>query len=163
VANHFFNDKAGPDGSFSMSNGSTVVVLATLLLSGSDLAAGPWEESFVRWLAAHDGSVIGLGMAGFDVDEIPWTPDGFAAQHAFVLEVIDAALARHRWELLGFDPPYVARQLAQLRELFAGYRAEFVTPGRHWDPDVAAPAGRCDRHDVLRYRDFGCLLRNDGL
>jgi hypothetical protein len=145
-----------------MSNGSTAVVLSALLLSGSDLAAGPWEEAFVRWLAAHDGNVIGLGMSGFDVDEIAWTPDGFAAQHAFVLRAIDAALERRRWELLGFDPPFAARQLGELRELFAGYRASFVTPGRVWDADLLAPAGRCDRHDVLQYADFGCLLCNDG-
>jgi hypothetical protein len=146
-----------------MSNGSTAVVLAALLLSGSDLASGPWEQAFVRWLAAHDGSVIGLGMAGFDVDEIPWTPAGFAAEHAFVLRTFDTALTRHRWELLGFDPPYAPQQLTQLRELFAGYRAEFVTPGRVWDDDCATEAGRCDRHDVLRYTDYGCLLCNDGL
>jgi hypothetical protein len=77
--------------------------------------------------------------------------------------VIDTALTRHRWELLGFDPPYAPQQLGQLRELFAGYRAEYVTPGRRWDDDCAADAGRCDRHDVLRYPGYGCLLCNDGL
>jgi hypothetical protein len=163
MANQFSNLRAGPDTWLSMSNGATAVVLDVLLLSGSDLAADPWEEGFVRWLASRDQSVIGIGIAGFDIDEIAWTPAGFAAQHAFVLRVIDAALARQRWELLGFEPPYAAAHLARLREVFAGYRAEFVTPGRVWDDDYLAAAGRCERHDVLRYDGYGCLLCNDGL
>src|SRR5215813_8151203 len=131
MANRFSNKKA--DDSFKIPNGATDVLLSVLLLAGSDLAQTPWEKEFITWLAGHDQGTFGLGMVGFDLDEIAWDPDRFVEQKAFLLRVIDTALQRHRWEILDYDPPYVHIDLAKLRDLIESYTIEMVESGKTWE------------------------------
>jgi hypothetical protein len=87
-----------------MSNGLTSVFSSVLLLNGSDLARAHWEVATVAWLAERDQSTVGLGVVGFDVSNLGWTPVRYAEQKQFLLRTVDAAMARRRWEVLSYEP-----------------------------------------------------------
>lgn len=137
------------------------VFVATLVLSGSDLAESLWEKEFVAWIAGHDQSVFGLGMVGFDVDEIAWKQDEFDGQKAFVLRVIDLALEKHNWNLLSYEPPFARENLRSFRDLIERYRAGFVKENKEWNW-LAKPESfvKCAKHTVYLYA-FGCVVCND--
>jgi hypothetical protein len=145
-----------------LTDGATTVLLSTLVLAGSDLAQNEWERSLVAWLAEHDQTMLGAGMAGFDLDEVAFTPEEFEAQRAFLLRCIDAARGRHRFAALGYDPPFVRKDLAALRALLERYEPAFVNAGRSWTFRLGAPplAARCPTHDALCHAG-GCLLCHD--
>ncbi|WP_142392539.1 hypothetical protein [Mycobacterium sp. 3519A] len=82
-----------------MSNGLTSVFLDVLLLSGSDLARTDAEIATVVRLAEHDQSIV-----GFDVSELGWAADRFAAHKRFQLAMVDGAAAGQRWHLLDYAP-----------------------------------------------------------
>jgi hypothetical protein len=148
--------------SLQLSNGSMSVLISVLLLAGSDLAESLWERELVVWLAEHDQGIYGGGVVGFDLDEIAWSPGDLAAQRAFLLRVIDLARARHRWDVLDYDPPFVADQLLQLRAMVERYPEAAVAEGRAWQWWGDPPTGeRCPRHDVLLHAG-GCAICNDG-
>jgi hypothetical protein len=137
-----------------MSNGSTDVFVDVLMLAVSDLAESVWEYRFATLLILQDQSAVGRGVVGFDLEEIDWgsSPGEQAAAKDFVLRVIDLALRRHRWDELGYEPPFAEGFLRQYREMveaFAPSVAErqsgrFPFPG----PEEAAMAS-CVRHRVL--------------
>lgn len=144
-----------------LSNGSTSVLLSVLLLSGSALAQSPWEKELITWLAEHDQDVFGLGVVGFDLDEIAWDSQNFAIQKDFFLRIIDLALSRHGWERLTYDPPFVADQLRVLRRLVEIYCQEFVEPSRGWDWKLRPSEFiKCPLHQVYMH-SAGCLICND--
>src|ERR1700753_3386193 len=104
---------AGSD-ELSLSNGGTDVFFDVLTLAGCDLAGTAWEQNLVLFFA--DCHRVGVGTAGFDLSEIPWTAD-WRAERAFLLRVIDTAVGRHGWGRLSYDPPYAARSLADYRAM----------------------------------------------
>lgn len=137
--------------------------MSVLLLSGSGLAASVWEREFMAWLAEQDQEVFGAGMVGFDLDEIAWDPAGFDVQQRFVLGVIDLALQRHRWDELGYHPPFAAAQLDALRTLVAEFRPDADATAGTWS--WRSPPERlimCERHRVYVH-DHGCLLCHEGV
>jgi hypothetical protein len=157
------SERRGDDQYLQLSNGSTSVLLAVLLLSGSELATSTWEQELMTWLAEHDHGVFGSGMVGFDLDEIAWDAMHFEARQRFVLRVIDLAAQRHRWDELGYEPPFVAAHLSTLRALVADYRPDPHATADDWS--WMSPPQRlvkCDRHRVYVH-DHGCLLCNDGV
>lgn len=89
MANQITNEQAPTQPVVQLSNGGMSVLMSTLVLSGSDLAATPWEQACVTWLAEHDQAVFGLGVVGFDLAELAWTHADFEQQHAFVLRMDD--------------------------------------------------------------------------
>lgn len=148
-----------------LSNGATSALLDLLVLSGSALASTEWQRSCVVWLAEHDQGVMGLGIVGFDLDELAWTPAGFADEHPFLSRVVDAALDGVGWGVLDWVPGDPNREhLRGFRQL-----VEAVTPpvaAAGWSFRAPPPAGwpRCSRHGALRHGlcDHGCIVCNDG-
>ncbi|MBX7222539.1 MAG: hypothetical protein K1Y36_21510 [Blastocatellia bacterium] len=159
MGNIFSNDKAGCD--MALSNGATIVLLSTLILSGSDLAQTEWEQELVTWLAEHDQTIYGLGVVGFDLDEIAWNPADFEQEKAFLLALTDLALRRHRWEVLDYDPPFALCYLTDFRKLVECYTAEMVEGPKAWDwfqpPETLS---KCPLHQVFVHAN-GCLLCHD--
>ena len=159
MANFISNEAAGL--SLRLSNGATGVLLSVLVLAGSDLAQSTWEQELVTWLAEHDQTVLGTGMVSFDVQEIAWTCDGFDDEKAFVLNTIDHAQTRHRWDALGYDPPYALQDLVTFRALVQAISLESIRPGGTWDwlqrPEAMV---KCPLHEVYVHA-LGCLLCND--
>ena len=128
---------------------------------GVVLSGGPESVHEDRAPTVH-ASIFGLGVVGFDLEDIAWTREGFAAEKAFVLRMIDAARARHRWDALGYDPPFAEGQLGELRALVEGFTAEHVLEHDDWSWrfDETQAAGKCARHAVYLH-GAGCLLCND--
>jgi hypothetical protein len=160
MGNRICNRKTGD--SLKMQNGATDVFISVLLLAGSDLAETIWEKEFVTWLAGHDQSIFGLGVVGFDIDEISWDPAHFAEQKAFILAVIDTALRRHRWEILDYDPPHVHLDLAAFRILIEKYTIDMVESAKPWEwwGGEPGPLAKCPKHVVYEHA-HGCLLCHD--
>jgi hypothetical protein len=160
MGNRITNDAAGL--SLKLNNGGTSVLLSVLLLAGSDLAQSEWERELMTWFAGHDQAIFGLGVVGFDVHEIAWTRAGLQEQKAFVLKMIELALTRHRWDALGYDPPYAHEYLATLRKLIEAVTRDSIRPDTNWQsqarPEVLA---KCARHEVYVHA-WGCLICNDG-
>jgi hypothetical protein len=90
--------------SLHVSNALAGVLVDLLVLAGVDHASTAWETELVYWLIQHDHARVGLGMVGFDVAELGWTPDGFATEQQFVLAMLDAASRRYGWDRMPFLP-----------------------------------------------------------
>lgn len=147
-----------------LSNGSTSALLTLLVIAGSAIAATDWERTATVWLAEHDQSVFGIGMVGFDLDELAFTREGFAAERDFLLRMVDAALAGEGWATLAWTPGDLNRDdLRQLRALIEGL-TEPDAP-KPWDFRVPVPEGwpRCARHQALLHGlgPPGCIVCND--
>jgi hypothetical protein len=162
MGNRITSQRAGDDVGLKLSNGATEVLLAVLLLAGSDLAENDWERHLVVWLAEHDQGLFGRGCVGFDLDEIAWNADSFDAEKRFFLRVIDAAAARHRWTVLSYDPPYAGEYLSTLRAMIEALPPPPAGQCRLWELRFPIAIGdRCPEHDVLLHGE-GCLLCNEG-
>jgi hypothetical protein len=108
VGNIISADHDPAAGDVMMSNGLTTVFLDVLLLSGSDLARSDSEVATVVSLAERDQSVVGLGIVGFDVSDLGWTPDRFD-DHKPRTDRLLPCLADFR-ELIERFPASVCRQ-----------------------------------------------------
>jgi hypothetical protein len=145
-----------------LSNGSTEVLVSVLLLATSNLVRRPWDCRFTLFLARQDQTVAGLGAVGFDLEDIDWgdTEPARADATDFVLRSLDLALSRHRWDELGYDPPFVEGQLREFREMVAGFDPATAAPrGFPTEQDIVGVAS-CVRHRVLSaLPDWsGCLF-----
>lgn len=170
MANFISNDKGGRDLSFSMSNGYTTVVLAAILVAGSELAENRWQKLLMVWLAEHDQSIFGSGTVGFDLDEIAWTKENFAKEKSFLLDAVELAQKKHRWEVLGYSPgPKTGAFLKQFADLLDTYLPTYVESDKPWCSKFS-PKGveeffqddlkKCPKHDIYMHID-GCLICND--
>jgi hypothetical protein len=140
-----------------LSNGGTDVLFDVLTLAGCDLAKTAWEQNLVLYFA--DGHRLGMGTAGFDLSDIPWTAN-WRAEKAFFLRMIDMAASHRGWDRLRYDPPYAADWLAIYHAMVAGF-----VPAPAAVPDLpiwrTAPReellARCGRHDICQ-GELGCRL-----
>jgi hypothetical protein len=157
---------------FYMSNNLTTVFISVLALSGSNLAQSVREKEIVMWLSEHDYAVCGLGTYGFDITQIPWTFENFEAERKFVLSMIDGALNKNGWELLGYKP-YEERLFESLNEFKniiliiepSDIKQDEYSKWKGYgdfNPLLKPPAGfpKCPIHGV--YLHFGgCVICND--
>lgn len=142
----------GGDG-LSLSNGGTDVFLDVLTLAVSDLAHDAWDYRFAALLTLQDQNVMGRGAVGFDLGEIGWgaTPAEQARAKDFVVRVVGLALRRHRWDELGYEPPFAEGYLRRFRamvEAFDPADAVHRDGGGFPGPGEAAVAS-CVPHRVL--------------
>lgn len=120
MGDHITNELAPGSPDIHASNGLLATFFDVLTLAATARARTTWELQLALWLAESDQTVMGLGMVGFDVSELGWTAEAFDAQKRFLLEVIDAALAREGWERLPFEldaAPWVVTLLGKVREM----------------------------------------------
>jgi hypothetical protein len=154
-----------------MSNGMTSVFLSVLLLSASDLARTDWAVATVAWLAERDQSTIGLGVVGFDVSELGWTRENFSGQKLFLLGIVDAAIAKHRWDALSYRPnDELLDYLADFRGLIARFQID-ACPAQPWEVVWSTDGLRSDRAMCPRHAVYlnslcsddteCCLICND--
>ena len=160
MANRFTANGSPPDGAgLRLSNGGTDVLFDVLTLAGCALAGTAWEYHLVLHFA--DGHRIGRGTSGFDLSELPWTPD-WPEEKAFFLRMIDSALGRHGWDRLRYDPPHVAASLVTYRAMIAPFTPVPATaPSPDWGDWRTAPRpellARCPAHDLFQ-GELGCRL-----
>lgn len=153
-----------------MSNGLTDVFFNVLVLSGSSLARSVSEKQLVVWLAEHDQSRVGLGSVGFDLLEMPWTPENFERDKAFLLQTVSAARNRLNWEKLDYHPneETLFPCLDGFARLVSEMDASRIQPEnlRAWlaQSSAADPIKRgfplCPRHQTL-LSIFGCHICNN--
>ncbi|MFF2408059.1 hypothetical protein [Streptomyces sp. NPDC058092] len=137
-----------------MSNGGTDVFVDVLMLAVSDLADSAWEHRFATLLTLQDQSVMGRGAVGFDLEDVDWgrSPCERGAAKDFVLRVLDLALRRHRWDELGYEPPFAESCLWQYREMVAAFDpadSERRSGGSPFPGPEEAAMASCVRHRVL--------------
>jgi hypothetical protein len=152
----------GPE--LNLSNGGTDVLFDVLTLAGCHLAHTTWEQHLILMFATvHRGD---RGMAGFDLIELPWTAD-WPAEKAFFLAVLDLAGTRHRWDELGYDPPYAHDSVLRYRDMVAAFTPRPALPGHGPDGvDWSAPPDpealqSCIRHGLYVGYYPDCRLGDD--
>lgn len=161
----------GSEEKMSLSNGYTDVLIQTLALAASSLASSLREKEMTVWLVQHDQSVLGSGMAGFSLSDIPWNKTAFDSEKAFWLKTVDLALAETGWEKLGYTPgEHTPRILCDFKRMMEAFDLENINPeaGLKWREFAAAEYGSpmhfslCPRHGILLHWR-GCILCNAGL
>jgi hypothetical protein len=135
-----------------MSNGGTEVFVEVLMLAVSALACREWDFRFAGLIARRDQVVFGLGAVGFDLEEIDWgvPPAEHAVNKEFVLSTVDLALSRHRWDELGYDPPFAEGYLRDFRQMVEAFDPSTAVPDPRIFPatEDVTPFS-CARHRVL--------------
>lgn len=157
MANTFYAEGSSGPGRLTLSNGGTDVFYDVLTLAGCAVADTPWQQHLALHFA--DGHRLGRGCDGFDLGELPWTPD-WPAERLFFLRVVDLAATRHGWDRLRYEPPYALGYLATYREMLAGYRPVPVDSpawGDWREPPAPELLARCGTHDIYQGQ-FGCRL-----
>ncbi len=149
----------------AMSNGLTSVFIAVLSLAASALAEDDRRREIAVWIASRDQGFFGLGCVDFDLGDLPWRPESFAADRDFLLRTVDAALAETGWDRLGYEPrrDWIRDCLGGLRGLLSALTLEDATcrldPG--WG--LGGKPERfelCPEHRVYRHVG-GCVLCNE--
>lgn len=149
-----------------MSNGLTSMFIYVMVLAASSLAANVRQAQLAAWLASRDQSLLGGGIVGFDLEDMPWLSDGFLEDQQFLIASVDAALKRKGWERINFAPKedWVFESLAQFRALLAAFSPQHVTPAQEQDlpfgQELPLPA-LCTLHRVYLHA-HGCVICNDG-
>lgn len=164
MSNRFAISTCRHEGEFRVSNGGTDALLAVVCLAGGALAGTPQQERLMIWIGSQDQSLLGRGVAGFTLAELPWEPLTFDADRAFLQTVVLRARARTDWERLNYTPrpDWLEANLDALLRLLEVLEASDVA----WDEDRAPWLGwpgevaRCPVHDVYEHA-VGCIICND--
>lgn len=144
MGNSFGGSVDGP--ALMLSNGGSAVFLDVLALAACELATSGFERGFALMVC---NARIGLGNDGFDLDELPWSSEA-AAEHAFVLRVVELARSHFRWGLLGYEPPYADSYLASYAEIVRDYEPHAGSVTSLWDADPDEEAfTQCPRHGLF--------------
>ena len=132
-----------PEEKITVSDAGTDALIAALLLAGSALAVSDTQKQLIVWLAEHDRR-LGAGFLGFCIADMPWSPDTFPQDRAFMVRVVDAASEERGWETLASRPDSV-----QLRPILGWFRKRFV----RFQPEDIAPLSRADWFDDMEDDD----------
>lgn len=149
-----------------MSNGGTEVFVEVLTLAVSALASREWEFRFAALIAEQDQTAFGRGVVGFDLEDLDWgdAPAEHTTNKGFVVEVVDLALSRHRWDELGYDPPFVQDSLRRFRQMVKAFDPSTAVPEpRRFPVPEEVVAVSCVRHRVLSPLSYyrGCVFCGD--
>ncbi|MET9379647.1 hypothetical protein ABZY09_00815 [Streptomyces sp. NPDC002928] len=104
---------------------------------------------------------MGRGAVGFDLTELGrgGSEELRAEAKGFVLRVLDLAVRRHRWDELGYEPPFAAQYLRRFREIVEAFEPPASAPPSDVLPEEGAIAS-CVRHRVLSALPYwdGCVF-----
>ncbi|MFN3429907.1 MAG: hypothetical protein ACK46X_08140 [Candidatus Sericytochromatia bacterium] len=139
-------------------------MLAVLCLAGAALARTPQHERLMIWIGSQDQTLLGRGVAGFTLAELPWEPLTFDADRAYLRAVVASAQARTRWDRLSYTPrpDWLEADLDAFAALIEALTASDVAWDEDRSPWLGWPAEvlRCPVHDVFEHA-VGCLICND--
>lgn len=162
MANYIHNEKAGSEYDIDINNVYTDSFISSLAISGSLLAKEPAEIDLITWICSRDQGVVGTGVVGFDVAEMPWSVDKdvFIQQKKFLLNVVERAKSKSDKEVLGYEINETSvKFLSQFIASITAFKYEFVTGKRKWwippDPDLK----KCPVHNVYLHVE-GCVVCN---
>lgn len=168
MSNSIWLDGNDQKEAFSMSNGGTDAFLNVLLIRGSPLAKTITQKRLLVWLAEKD-QIVSRGNSGFDIIDMPWDPDTFDEDKAFLISVINAALEHKNWELLDYSPnsEIIDSYLEQFKALVTAVTPQIINKAalHDWlsDKDNDDPVNcgfpKCRKHGVF-LSFFGCQVCN---
>lgn len=143
-----------------MSNGLAAVFIDVLVLAGSSLAQTVREQALTAWIASRDQTVLGIGAAGFDVAEIPWSIADYAADRTFFFRMIKAAKSKTGWEKLDYLPneQLLMPCLHCFQTLLAAFTPEDI-PANETISSFTVDFERCQKHGIIKHAN-GCVLCN---
>lgn len=164
-----FNDNtSSDDDSMKMSNGGTDVFINILALSGSELAAADSEKRMIVYLSEKD-QIIGQGVVGFYITDMPWDKDIFFQDKEFIIKVIHGARNRLGWERLEYEPKeeIISRYLDNFERLINRMTVEDIRENalKEWlaEADANDPVyngfPRCKKHNTF-LTCLGCQICN---
>lgn len=156
---------------FKMSNGLTDVFIDYMLISGSELAKTHSEKRLIAFFANRDQGYIGLGTVGFDICEMPWDKESFAADKQFMVDTVKHAREltynEDIWDMLMYEPNHehieyaldgFERLISAMTE--ADIREDILKEWFH-DNGIWSYGVKCRRHDIIM-ATFGCKFCGDG-
>ena len=151
-------------GSLKMNNSLTSIFVDVLVLSGSHLASTEYERDLVVFIASADQNVYGIGTVGFDLREMPWSPEHFEPQRSFLLKSVEAAMARTGWDRLSYQPneDWLFESLQSFEGLIRLMSVHDVDPSARekWLADNSRSDQLCHKHNALTHSG-GCVICND--
>jgi hypothetical protein len=118
----------GADGapSFTLPARTAIRMLDTMIEAGHTVATSRWELELVAWIADRRWA-LNAGLRGeLDLVEVAWTPEHFADQQSFLIDLCDATAARAEQDAA------VHGGVMHLRALVAAHRRARVPFGRRW-------------------------------
>ena len=144
------------------------ILCSVLALASCSLCTTPSQRDIAFFFSSRDLRVLGAGMGGFDLGELPWG-DKVEADQQYLDRVCNAALRGAGWERLNYypDTQWLLPAIEFFRQLVSQFRAEHIG-----DPDPTLrdlrlepilhdqrpdAEERCARHKVYLHR-HGCLL-----
>ena len=152
------------------SNGAISILLTTIGLSGSVLAEKWYEKDLIVWLMEKDQTAIGLGMAGFDVTELPWHETYFVEQKEFLCKTLQFVKKCFGWNRLDYTPN--KELLLSKIEILQKMLEKMVWNDVNYDIiqdwydvcDSTEPMKNgypmCEKHGIL-LSVYGCIACND--
>lgn len=163
MANLITNDSVDENAFLQLSNGGMSVLTSTLSLAGSHLAREKYEIDLVTWIASRDQGIVGLGVVGFDLVDLPWSKQEniFGRQKEFLLQVIERVGSRDDMHHLDYDPPHLDEYSSALRQLVKAFSFDDVgdeAPSWWLAPDEQGR--KCAVHGVYLHV-HGCVVCND--
>jgi hypothetical protein len=149
---HVGNTFSGGDRDLYMSSGGTDIFVEVMMLAVSALASREWDLRFAALIALQDQNVMGRGVVGFRLEGLDWG-DKAAEQvvnKSFVLDAVDLALGHHRWDDLGYDPPFAQDHLRRFRQMVEMFDPSTAVADPRESPSLdGLVADCCVRHRVL--------------
>lgn len=151
------------------SNGAISVLMTMIGLSGSALAEEWYEKDLIVWLMEKDQSAIGLGMAGFDVTELPWHKAYFAEQKEFLCKTLQSVKNSFGLDRLDYMPN---KEWLSKIEMLQKMLEQMVWEDVNYDIiqewyevcDYTEPMKNgypvCEKHGIL-LSVYGCIACND--
>ena len=156
------------DADFKLSNGGLDWSIDSLVVSGSELAKTGSEKRMIAFLSERNTSTLGLGVAGFQLPDMPWKAESFEADRDFLIRT-----AEHAKEVMqkpetqqmlqySVEPERVNACMDEFIALFRCMTADLIVPEaesdwfKRLDPTLNG-FPKCRRHGVL-YGCFGCKI-----
>ncbi len=154
---------AGAVAPVNMNNGLTSVVIGLMAMALTAEAETDTQRRLAVAVAARDQNLLGLGVVGFDVADLPWDESTFEIDQAFFLRSCDRAILGDDWHRLSYEPrrEWVTQAVSGLVDLIESLTPDQLRPQTDWPlmPDVVGEV--CDTHQALMHTE-GCVLCNDG-
>lgn len=165
MANRITYNRPDVNTSLKLSNGAMSVIVISLSLTGSHLAAKPHETDLIRWVASRDQNVLGGGVVGFDLSELPWSQDEtlFDRQKIFLLAVVSRVKTKVDLPMLDYEPVFVLEHMNQFESMLNTFDYAHVTDEEQsWWLSSNEDHGRCKKHGVYQHIE-GCIVCNESI
>ncbi len=133
-----------------ISNGGAAVLFDLLALAACASARSAWEKGFA--LFCCDSTRVGLGMDGFDLDELPFSAESWRVERDFVLRTLAEAAKEFRGDVLDYVPTQMDRAFAELEALVAGHEPHFPLRPPVWrwpETLITEQLQLCGEHPVF--------------